>query len=274
MKRTLPLAGVLFCAIATTLLAAEPAQPLHALYITGGCCHDYNREKVILSEGVKARANVEFTLVQEGGSGTKRKDIETSVYQKPDWAKGYDVIVHNECFADDTDPQYIEKVLAPHREGTPAVVVHCTMHTFRALKTDAFREFLGVSSFGHGPAHPLDVKVLKADHPILKGFPDGWKTGNEELYAIAKVWPNTIPLASAADKKKDASGAWVNTPKEHTVVWVNTCGKGRVFGTTLAHANRTFEDPAFLDLFTRGLLWACDRLDENGQPKPGYGAVR
>ena len=62
----------------------------------------------------------------------------------------------------------------------------------------------------------------------------------------------------------------VVTPKEHAVIWVNTYGKCRVFGTTLAHANKTFEDPAFLDLFTRGLLWACDQLDASGQPKPGY----
>jgi hypothetical protein len=27
----------------------------------------------------------------------------------------------------------------------------------------------------------------------------------------------------------------------------------------------------YLDLVTRGLLWACDKLDENGKPKAGYG---
>jgi hypothetical protein len=30
----------------------------------------------------------------------------------------------------------------------------------------------------------------------------------------------------------------------------------------------------YLDLVARGLLWACDKLDENGQPKPGYGPVK
>lgn len=147
------------------------------------------------------------------------------------------------------------------------------MHTFRAIKTDEFREFLGVSSFGHGPQHPLDVKVVKPNHPIMKGFPADWKTGNEELYAIAKVWPNTIPLATAADKKKEASGNWIDTEKQHTLIWVNTYGQSRVFGTTLAHDNKTFADPVFLDMFTRGLLWACNKLDENGQPKPGYEAA-
>jgi type 1 glutamine amidotransferase len=163
-------------------------------------------------------------------------------------------------------------VLAPHRAGTPAIVIHCEMHTFRDFKPDNFREFLGVRSTHHGPQHPLDVKVVKADHPIMAGFPANWKTGNEELYAIDRVFPTATVLATAADKKKDSSGAWVDTPKENALIWVNTYGQGRVFGTTLAHANKTFEDPVFLDLFTRGLLWATDKLGEDGKPKPGYEA--
>jgi hypothetical protein len=30
-------------------------------------------------------------------------------------------------------------------------------------------------------------------------------------------------------------------------------------------------DPVYLDLVTRGLLWACDKLDKDGKPKAGYG---
>jgi type 1 glutamine amidotransferase len=265
---------VLLGSLAVTVLAAEPAKPLRVLYITGGCCHDYNREKVIIAEGVKARANVEFTIVQEEGSGEKHKDIAASLYQNPDWAKGYDIVIHNECFAADTDPAYIEKVLAPHRNGTAAIVLHCEMHTFRDFKPDTFREFLGVKSTHHGPQHPLEVKVVNPAHPVLTGFPADWKTGNEELYAIDKVFPTATVLATAADKKKDAAGNWVDTPKVNALIWVNTYGKGRVFGTTLAHANQTFQDPVFLDLLTRGLLWACDKLDDSGLPKPGYEAQK
>jgi type 1 glutamine amidotransferase len=253
-------------------LGAESVRPLRALYITGGCCHDYTAQKKIITEGISARANIEWVIIHAGGTGTRFKDIENSPYQNPDWARGFDVVVHNECFADDADPGYVERVLAPHRAGTPAVVLHCTMHTFRALKTDQFRQFLGVTSPGHGPQHPLDVTVLRPDHPIMQGFPNHWKTAPEELYAVIKVWSNAVPLAAATDKVKDASGQWVDTPRQHTLVWINTYGQGRVFGTTLAHANQTLADPVFLDLLTRGLLWACDKLQDNGLPKPGYEA--
>lgn len=247
---------------AVVLHGAEAAKPLRALYITGGCCHDYSRQKQIIPQGVSAQINVEWTVVQEGGSGTKHDKIAESIYQKPDWAAGYDIVVHNECFADDADPSFIEKAVAPHRAGTPAVVLHCQMHTFRAATNNVYREFLGASSFGHGPSHPLEVKVLKADHPVMKGFVDGWKTGNEELYHISKLWQGALPLAQAKE----------NDGKDHVVAWLSTYGKGRVFGTTLAHANKTMEDPVFLGLLSRGILWACDKIEDTGLPKAGYEA--
>src|ERR1043165_3762883 len=75
-------------------LAADAAKPIKALMVCGGCCHDYPNQKHILSEGISQHANVEFTIVHEGDDRTNR----VSIYEKPDWWKGYDVIVHNECF--------------------------------------------------------------------------------------------------------------------------------------------------------------------------------
>jgi uncharacterized protein len=262
---------VLFTFVSAVATHAADSKPLRALYITGGCCHDYNNQKQIIPEGVSARANVTWTIVQEGGSGTKHK---VSIYEKPNWADEYDIIVHNECFADVDEAEFVEKVLAAHRNGKPAIVIHCTMHTFRSLKSNDWREFLGVTSTHHGPQHPLDVKNLKSEHPIMKTFPAVWTTGNEELYAIDKVWPTATPLATAADKKKDATGAWVETPKQNAVVWINTYGKGRVFGTTLAHNNKTMQTEVYLDMLTRGLLWACDKLDDKGNPKAGFEAAK
>ena len=110
----------------------------------------------------------------------------------------------------------------------------------------------------------LEVKNLKPDHPIMKGFPETWTTGNEELYWITKVWPGTTVLAQA--KAEDDPNR-----KDNAVIWEHPFGKGRVFGTTLGHSNETMGNPVYLDLVTRGLLWACGKLDENGKPKQGYG---
>jgi type 1 glutamine amidotransferase len=253
------LCAALAVLIVPAFASAQEAKPLRALYITGGCCHDYSKQRVIIPEGISARANVRWTIVHEL---TDKGDVRVNIYENPDWAKGYDVVVHNECFARINDKAFVERVANAHRNGTPAVMIHCTMHTFMDLKTDEWRECLGVSTRRHGPQQPLDVKNLKPDHPIMIGFPSEWKTGNEELYAIEKIWPDTTPLAQAyaLDNKKD-----------HAVIWTHTYGQGRVFGTTLAHNNATVSDPVYLDMLTRGLLWACDKLDDSGNPKPGYG---
>ena len=85
---------VLLALLATVSFAAEKTRPLKALLVTGGCCHDYAAQKKILSEGISARANVEWTIVHEGDD----REHRVSIYQNADWAKGYDVVVHNECF--------------------------------------------------------------------------------------------------------------------------------------------------------------------------------
>jgi type 1 glutamine amidotransferase len=255
------------CAVSTRPAPAAyesgvATEPLRGLIISGGCCHDYARQNVILSEGISARARVEWTVAYEA---TEKKDHRVSVYEKPDWAKGYDVIIHNECFSGVTDKAFIENVIAAHRNGTAAVVIHCAMHTFRDLKTNEWREFLGVTSPRHGKQQPLEVKNLKPNDPVMKDFPLVWKTGNEELYFIDKVWPDTEVLAQAHS---------VDTDEDYGVIWKHTYGKGRVFGTTLTHHNHHMAEPAYLDMITRGLLWACDKLDDDGAPKPGYAASR
>ena len=43
-------------------------ESLKALLITGGCCHDYNSQKVIIPGGISERAKVDWTIVHEGGT--------------------------------------------------------------------------------------------------------------------------------------------------------------------------------------------------------------
>lgn len=228
--------------------------------VTGGCCHDYGNQKNILSEGISARANVKWTIVHEGGS---ERDHQINLYGNPDWADAFDVVVHNECFGAVSDPSFIDKVLKPHFEGTPAVVIHCTMHTFRSADYDEWRKFLGVTSRRHEGHRPFEVKNVLPAHPIMKGFPESWKTPAGELYIIEKIWPQTVALGSAYGQ---------DTQAEQLCVWANEYGKGRVFGTTIGHHNSTMSDPVYLDLLARGLLWACGKLELDGTPMSGYDA--
>ncbi len=108
--------------------AQEPPRPIRALLVLGGCCHDYARQKDILTRGISRRAHVEWTVAYDPDSSTGHKN---PVYDNPDWAKGFDVIVHDECSSDVKDKAVIETILKPHREGLPGVVLHCGMHCYR-----------------------------------------------------------------------------------------------------------------------------------------------
>lgn len=219
-----------------------------ALVVSGGCCHDYSGEAKVLMDTIGKALPVDWTVAIQGGRGTTGN---ISLYDDADWAKGFDIVVHNECFADVTDPQYLRRITAAHRGGVPAMVIHCSMHSYRAATVDDWREFLGVTSRRHTRAFNIPVRIAAKDHRVMSGFKADWVTPVDELYVIDKLWPNATALATAVSPEDQT---------EYPLVWVNEYGgKTRVFGTTLGHGNDTWNDPVYQDLLTRGFKWALRR---------------
>ena len=237
------------------------AKPIRALLVIGGCCHDYKKQKDILAKGISERANVEWTVSYDPDTGTKHLN---PVYAKADWSKDFDIIVHDECTSGVTDLAAINRILDPHREGLPGVVLHCGMHCYRSEgypKMTPWFEFTGLQSTGHGKQLPIDVSYVDKASPITKGFAD-WKTVNEELYnnITGKLLDTAHPLVRGKHGKDDTVVVWTNTYNKNT----------RVFCTTLGHNNETVADDRYLDLVTRGLLWATGHLTDDGKPTAGY----
>ncbi len=241
--------------------APKKSKPIRALLVVGGCCHDYAKQKDILTQGISKKANVVWTIAYDPDKGTKHLN---PVYEKPDWAKDFDVVVHDECCADVKDEALIERILEPHRQGLPGVVLHCGMHCYRSKgypRATPWFEFTGLPSTGHGPQAPIAISFIDKDNPITKGLTD-WTTGKEELYnnAAGKVLDTAHPLARGKQTVKTKDGK--ERTDETVVAWTNMYkGKTRVFATTLGHNNATVGDERYLDLVTRGLLWSVDKLD-------------
>ena len=112
------------------------------------------------------------------------------------------MVVHDECSSDVNDMNVIETILQPHKNGLPAVVLHCGMHSYRTegwnkKVATPWMQFTGLISTGHGPQVPIAVKFVDKDHPITKDLGD-WTTVNEELYnnASGKLEPTAHALAS------------------------------------------------------------------------------
>lgn len=263
------LMGVLFVVAAATVNDTNAAEtkPLRALLITGGCCHDYGKQKDLLKQGIEERANVEVTQVHTDDKSTKAR---FEIYEKADWARGYDVVIHDECSSDVKDMPYVQNILNAHKEGVGAVNLHCAMHCYR-VGTDDWFQFVGIQSSGHGPQLPIAISFVDKNHGITRGL-DDWTTINEELYNNLKVFPAAHPLARGKQviKRKDGT----EKTEDVVVAWVNEYGKGKVFSTTLGHNNATVGDARYLDLVTRGLLWSCGKLDPDGKPVAGYARSR
>ena len=124
-SRLLPALFAIPFAFAATTHAADPAtKPLKVLLISGGCCHDYAKQKEILKAGLEARANVMVDQIYTADKGTA--PTLPMMYGNPNYAKGYDVIIHDECTAGISDEETVKGVLKPHREdGIPGVNLHC-----------------------------------------------------------------------------------------------------------------------------------------------------
>lgn len=250
---------------------AEDVKPLKALLILGGCCHDYAKQKEILKKGIEERANVEVTIAHDPDNGTKHLNPVYSVAGattptfNADWYKGFDVIIHDECSADVKDAATIEGILKPHKDGLPAVLLHCGMHCYRGEgfpKTPAWFEFTGLATTGHGAQLPIAISFVDKESPITKGMED-WQTVNEELYNNVEGKLRDTAKALARGKQSYKAKDGTEKVDDNICVWTNTyMGKTRVFGTTIGHNNATVQDPRYLDMVTKGLLWSCDKLND------------
>jgi len=259
----LPIAVALSLAICVASpVAGEDAKPIRALLILGGCCHDYKEQQKLLTEGISARANVQWEISYDPDTGTKHLNPR---YERDDWAEGFDVVVHDECTSDVTDIKLVERILKPHRDGLPAVILHCGIHSYRTEgypQSTPWFEFTGLASTRHGPQAPIEISFVEDENPITSTLTN-WTTEKEELYNnfAGKLHETATPLARGHQTwtNKDGSPGM----DEGVCVWTNRYqGKTRVFATTLGHNNVTVGDARYLDLVTRGLLWSVDKLDD------------
>jgi len=248
--------------ISRPAVAGGPAvKPLRALLVLGGCCHDYEAQKGILAKGISERAHVEVVIAYDPDTSTRHLN---PVYENPEWAAGFDVVIHDECCSDVKDLPIIERILAPHRHGLPAVILHCGEHCYRSQafpKITPWFEFTGLQSTGHGPQLPIEITFLAADSPITKGMAN-WKTIKEELYnnSAGHLLDTATALARGRQKVKRRVGPGAQS--DFVVVWTNNYRGTKVFATTLGHNDETVSDARYLDMVTRGLLWSCGKLND------------
>ena len=112
-----------------------------------------------------------------------------------------------------------------------------------------FRDTSAGNGGAHGPQHEFVVEVRNPQHPITKGLPQRWLHAKDELYSKLRGPAENVDILTSSTS--DLTG--VNEPN----TLVLSYQKGRVFHTTLGHADYSMLDRGFYTLLQRGTEWAA-----------------
>jgi uncharacterized protein len=143
------------------------------------------------------------------------------------------------------------------REGGGLLISGSAGSAFNGWKE--FNDMCGFSvpAGNGGKVHDFEVRNSRSDNPVLRGLPVRWMHAPDILNSsLTGPAENTEVLASAfSDTLSGGSG------KVEPVIIAVTYGKGRVFHTTLGHAEKE-DDPSlscagFITMIQRGAEWAA-----------------
>ena len=112
-----------------------------------------------------------------------------------------------------------------------------------------FRDPVAGNGGAHGAQHEFLVEIQNTDHPITRGLPKQWMHCKDELYSRLRGPAENIQILSAS--KSDL------TAELEPNLMVIDYGKGRVFHTTLGHADYSMLDRGFYETLQRGVEWAA-----------------
>lgn len=228
------------------------------------------------------RAEKEKTYLPLAGGATT-KDLENPKADpdfQPDFKK-YDVVISNfgwkaAGWPADTRKQFEEYV----QEGGGFVSIHAADNSFPDW--DAYNTMIGLGGWGgrnetdgpyvyydnegslvrdtstggagkHGTRHEFPITIRDKNHPITKGMPTEWLTSQDECYAMLRGPAQKMTvLATGKDQSEKAP-----TDRHEPVLMVVNYGKGRIFHSTLGHADYSIEGVGFIISFLRGVEWAA-----------------
>jgi type 1 glutamine amidotransferase len=112
-----------------------------------------------------------------------------------------------------------------------------------------FRDTSAGNGGAHGPQHEFVVEIQNSDHPITRGLPKRWLHCKDELYSKLRGPAENVEILSTAQSDLTS----VQEPNNMVLKYQ----QGRVFHTTLGHADYSMLDRGFFTLLQRGTEWAA-----------------
>jgi type 1 glutamine amidotransferase len=266
--------GVLLIAVVVTVgHAAEAARgKLRALIIDGQNNHEWQKTTPLLRSALESSGRFTVDVATTPPSGADMSGF------RPKFAD-YDVVVSN--YNGDLWPK---ETAAPF-EGYVAggggfVTVHAANNAFtdwpaynRMIglggwygRTEKSGPFVYLNNAGaivtdpspgpgghHGPQHEFQIRKRGPKHPITEGLPDLWMHAKDELYDSLRGPAEDMTILATAYSASEQDG----TGRHEPMLMVLDYGQGRVFHTTLGHADYSMKCVGFITTLQRGAEWAA-----------------
>ena len=115
----------------------------------------------------------------------------------------------------------------------------------------------------HGAQYEFQIQIRDPDHPITRGLPLVWLHTQDELYDTLRGPAENMHILATAYSDPEFSGTGKNEPMLMTLPY----GQGRVFHTTLGHADYSMKCVGFVTTLLRGTEWASTGKVTLGVPK-------
>ena len=219
--------GLAFLCFAGSAFSAEKIKVL----LVGGRGHDWNDFHAVIAPVLEKTGDFEVTLT------TKLDDLKAESINK------YNVVLFYGSGGDFADKAQEEGLEAFVKNGGGMAGVHAT-DAFK--KSDVYWKLMGGQFTTHGGGKFM-LRIEDNKHPVTAPMKDF--EIQDETYQN-KVHP---------DAKLHSLGKIDRGNEQHSMVWVQEYGKGRIFSTTLGHGKEAFVNPSFQQLVVRGFYWAAGR---------------
>ena len=200
----------------------------------GGSSHDF----------LKFFGTADAKLLSENGENSVTYTESSS--QIGAWIKNTDILYL--CNNRTIDLNTRAAIMARINEGKMNLLVYHPSAWYNWLDWPVYnKQLLGGGSRSHEELQEFEVRVVKPEHPIMKGVPSRFRVV-DELYRWEKD-----PEGTAIEVL--AVGRGLKSGEEFPVVWVVKHPKAKIVGNTLGHDERAHDLKAYQSLLKNSVRW-------------------